>query len=210
MKKIIVLTLVGAASIGAFAQGSLNFGNQLGSTVFRAPISGPVPGNPTLAIHGQGTGPLYFPQGSTDYQGATFLAGAGFTLGLYAGAASVVDPSLLTLITTRTFNTGGAAGFITTSTVQIPGVDAGLGAKFQIRAWDNSTGATWEQATIRGQSEMVLSGALGGVNAQGTLFPINPDSSGWTAFNIAVIPEPSTFVLAGLGAAALVIFRRRK
>jgi hypothetical protein len=29
-------------------------------------------------------------------------------------------------------------------------------------------------------------------------------------FNIYVVPEPSTFVLAGLGAAALMIIRRRR
>ncbi len=30
------------------------------------------------------------------------------------------------------------------------------------------------------------------------------------SFNIYTVPEPSTFVLAGLGAASLLIFRRRK
>jgi len=209
MKRIIVLTLLGAASIGAFAQGSMNLGNQLGATVFRAPISGPVPGSPTTEIHGQSTGALYFPTGSANYQGATFLSGAGFTFALYAGPAGTAE-NALTLVTTRPFNTGGSAGFITTSTVQIPGVDAGLTASFQIRAWDNASGATYALATIKGKSEVVVSGQLGGVNAAGTLFPINPDSVGWTAFNIYAVPEPSTFVLAGLGAAALVIFRRRK
>ena len=29
-------------------------------------------------------------------------------------------------------------------------------------------------------------------------------------FNLYFVPEPSTFALAGLGAAALMIFRRRK
>lgn len=208
MKKIIVLTLVGAASFGAFGQGLMNLGNQLGATVFRAPISGPVSGNPTLEIHGQGTGSLYFPQGSTSYAGASFLAGSGFSFSLYAGTSDAT----LALVpgSVKPFNTGGAAGFVTTSAVTIPGIDAGLTCRFQIRAWDNASGATYELATIRGASEIVTSGQLGGVNAQGTLFPINPDSTGWTAFNIHVIPEPSTFVLAGLGAAALVIFRRRK
>ena len=30
------------------------------------------------------------------------------------------------------------------------------------------------------------------------------------SFNLYMVPEPSTFALAGLGAAALMIFRRRK
>lgn len=45
------------------------------------------------------------------------------------------------------------------------------------------------------------------VNAQG-----NPLNTGFTLdiVSAAVIPEPSTFALAGFGAAALLIFRRRK
>jgi hypothetical protein len=61
-------------------------------------------------------------------------------------------------------------------------------------------------------------GALEWLNATGNPGaspPITPVAFtyGATGFNglvLAPIPEPSTFALAGLGAAALLIFRRRK
>lgn len=41
--------------------------------------------------------------------------------------------------------------------------------------------------------------------------PTNPATlDGWAAPVTLVVPEPSTFALAGLGAAALLLFRRRK
>lgn len=212
MKKLITISLIAASAVGAMAQGSLNFGNNLGASVFRAPISGPVTGNSAQQISGQGTGALYFPTGSTAYTGTTFLSGTGYTLALYAGASSVTDENLLSLVYSTTFRTGGSAGFITTTTVPIPGVQPGTSAKFQIRVWDNAGGSitAFANAITRGESAMVLSGALGGTDSNNVVFPINPDSTGWTAFNIYTVPEPSTFVLAGLGAASLLIFRRRK
>lgn len=43
--------------------------------------------------------------------------------------------------------------------------------------------------------------------------PTPPSLTGWGAYGqdlILVVPEPNTFALAGLGATALLIFRRRK
>jgi hypothetical protein len=45
-------------------------------------------------------------------------------------------------------------------------------------------------------------------NPPGT--PGNFSASGLTAFGVAAVPEPATFALVGLGAAALLISRRRK
>ena len=217
MKKFIVLTLLGASSIGAFAQGSLTFGNNINATIFRAPIFGPVPTNPGQQIVGQSTSALFFPTGTTLYQGATFLNGTGFSLAVFGGPNSTVDPANLVLLTQTTFRTGGSAGFVNTGAVQIPGADAGTAGKFQVRAWDNLGGTitSWalalaNPAVAKGTTPMVTTGALGGVDSNGNAFPVAPDSTGWTSFNIAAVPEPSTFVLAGLGAAGLLIFRRRK
>lgn len=40
--------------------------------------------------------------------------------------------------------------------------------------------------------------------------PLSFSGSGLTAFGVSPVPEPATCVLAGLGAAAMLIFRRRK
>jgi hypothetical protein len=209
MKKTIVTIAVAALTVSSFAQGTLNVLNNL-TGIFRAPIYGPEPGNPTLALHGQGS--LGVPSGATVFGGALLGAnntGARYAFAVYGGPASVVDPAQLTLVVQTTFRdsatTGLPAGLINTlSGVIVPGVDTGSQAKLQVRAWDTTTGATYAAAGVRGASEMFTSGSLGG----GATFAA--DMTGWTSFNIAAVPEPSTFVLAGLGAAALVIFRRRK
>jgi hypothetical protein len=79
-------------------------------------------------------------------------------------------------------------------------------------AWASGTGLFgWTGSTLSG-------GALEWLNATGNPGaspPITPVAFtyGATGFNglvLPIIPEPSTFALAGLGAAALLIFRRRK
>jgi hypothetical protein len=89
--------------------------------------------------------------------------------------------------------------------------DAHLGAGF----WDQ--GANLVNGGFIGMSAMAVAQSGGGASglpafslfgatasAQGT--PI----SGTTDMFVVNVPEPTTMALAGLGAAALVIFRRRK
>lgn len=63
---------------------------------------------------------------------------------------------------------------------------------------------------------MVVASAAGANPGVSQLFTINvtapPDAANHTIFPAFIIgiPEPSTFALAGLGAAALLLFRRRK
>ena len=204
----LVLSLITTCS---FAQGLIDFGNSFGATVFRAPISGLVPTDVGLSISGQGPGPLYFPTGTTSYQGATFLSGAGYSMALYAGPASIMDTDQLVFIAMVPFRTGGAAGFIPPTRVVIPGVDAGLACKFQVRVWDNvGSTVTWDTAYLRSAGDMVLSDPLGGTDANGIVFSTIPGTTGWSVFNLFYVPEPSTIVLAGLGAASLLLFRCRK
>jgi hypothetical protein len=209
MKNTLLTIAVTALTVSSFAQGTLNVGNNFTGT-FRAPIYAPEVGNPLQSISGQSA--LGTPAGATVYTGNLLGAnntGPNYTFAVYAGAANVVDPNLLTLLVTTPFRSAAGnalpAGLITTlAGVIVPGVATGNQAALQVRAWDNTTGATYELATTKGASALFLSGPLGG----GVAFA--PDMTGWTSFNIYAVPEPSTFVLAGLGAAALVIFRRRK
>lgn len=74
-------------------------------------------------------------------------------------------------------------------------------AFFRIEAW-MGTATSFANATIKGQSSVFANPVAVSPNTP-------PDFVNMPAVIIAV-PEPSTFALAGLGAAALLIFRRRK
>lgn len=203
MKKTLVTLAVAAIAASSFAQGTLNVLNTL-STTFRSQIYGPQAGNPAESL--TGNSPVGNPAGTTPYTGP-LLAGSGFTFAVYYGASTVTDPSGLSLLITAPFRTGSAAGLISPiPDVPLPGIPTLSTAKLQVRAWDNAGGTitSYENAIFKGSSALFTSGPLGG----GVNFA--PDMTGWTSFNIYAVPEPSTFVLAGLGAAALLMFRRRK
>jgi hypothetical protein len=81
--------------------------------------------------------------------------------------------------------------------------------------WDTTSGSSYATATTKGSSSLFASAPLGGVSAPPNLgVTVGGNYIGLQSFNIAgaatTVPEPSSFALAGLGAAALLIFRRRK
>jgi hypothetical protein len=102
--------------------------------------------------------------------------------------------------------------FVAPVVVTVPGSPAGTtGVQVRVRAWQ---GASYDTATVKGESGIITVGALGGIPASGP--PITPPDlggaaagQGLPATGFAVIPEPSTMALGLLGAAAL-LFRRRK
>lgn len=204
MKKLILATCALTCAAGVFAQGTVIFNNRLTGTIVTH-VYGPEPSDPTIAI--QGNTSLDSVPGSTVYNG-TLLAGTGFTAQLWAanGASQPVS-SLLAASPTTTFRTGAAAGFINTTTATLAGVplDAPV-ATIVMRVWDNAGGTIldYASATTKGESLPFNLSAIGGQANPA------PGLVGLTSFNIHGIPEPSTFALAGLGAAALLIFRRRK
>jgi hypothetical protein len=82
-------------------------------------------------------------------------------------------------------------------------------------AWDNSSGlySTWALADAAWTQGLIAAGVSGTVNLTaatgGTGTP--PFLPGTLqSFNLYFVPEPTSFALAGLGAAAMMIFRRRK
>jgi len=217
MKKLILaaITLTTAASV--FAQGTVGFNNRIVGTGTAHVYSG--------SSARTGNGPTDNPVGSTDWSGYLLIGTAGglggsntFTQLLGANGAGAPESSLQPSSGgVTTFRTGAAAGTIqpTTSTfLNIP-QDAAA-ASFEMAVWDNTTGLypTWAQA-----SSAVASGIIfGGHSAEFTLSNIGGTTftppnivgvGGLTSFSIA-IPEPTSVALAGLSAAALLIFRRRK
>ena len=218
MKKSLITAMLLAAAVGAFAQGTLNFGNQFGSA-FIAPIYNVDPADAARKLSGNSA--VSRPVGTTVYGGG-LLQGGGYTLALFAGAAGTpVDQLRLAGSAPFRSGTGGAnslpAGLITTlGTLAIDGVAAGSIAQLEIRAWDNRGGSvsTWQAvlanpSIARGTSGTFLSAALGGTDGSGNPV-IPPNTTGWQSFGLYVVPEPSTIALAVLGLGSLLLFRRRK
>lgn len=211
MKKTLLASLALSLAVGAYAQGTVTFNNN--GTGYRAPVYAPETGVSSLAkIGNTATGT---PAGTQVYSGG-LLIGSGYTAQLFAGAAGTTDANLLVgAAALVTFRTGSASGFTSTTTATLANIPKDAAAAvFQIRVWDNTSGlyANWEAASTAWQNGLIAAGMgnLFTVNAIGGDLNTPPSLVGQESFNIYLVPEPSTFVLAGLAAASLLIFRRRK
>lgn len=214
MKKLILASLALTCAASVFAQGTVVLNTRLtGTTVTR--VYAPKAGDPTF--HQIGNGATDTPTGTTDWTGFTPISGANYRAVLFSapGLNAAVN-SLQANSTFVTFRTGTAAGQIPQTTYTLDNVAAGPGgATLRLFAWDNTSGnyntaalalTAWTSGLIAGGYSAVfnLDANLGG----GTFNP--PTVKGIESFNIYMVPEPSSMALAGLGAAALLIFRRRK
>jgi len=209
MKKVLLtLTVVGVAA-SVFAQGTVNFNNR--NADVRAPIYGPDPVNNTLRLTGNDASGL--PAGSTVYAGQ-LLAGSNFVAQIFAAPGLDASPSQMVGYQVSTFRTGSFAGYIANVTATLTDVPAGGPATAMVRAWDNSSGLypTWAEARPAWEAGLIAAGESLAFNIPqtGSVLITPPNLLGLRSFNLYLIPEPSTFALAGLGAAALMIFRRRK
>jgi hypothetical protein len=88
--------------------------------------------------------------------------------------------------------------------VVVPNAPAGKTVNIQLRAWLG--GASYETATQLAGESNIIPVSLGGVPAQGA--PI-PDAVLTGLQGFALVPEPSTVLLGILGAAALIVRRRK-
>lgn len=203
MKKLLLTACAVTCAVSVFAQGTVAFNNRLSATSLQTHVY--LGGTSQLS----GNGANDFPAGGTSWAGFTALAGAGYS------ACLVVNPGANQAYSAATtFRTGGAAGYINPVTATLPGVakDA-ASATIAMFAWDNKGGSisdpaaawtAWQTAaTAGGLSKTLTLSAIGGD------FNTPPSMFGLESFNIFVIPEPSTMALAGLGFAALLVFRRR-
>lgn len=99
----------------------------------------------------------------------------------------------------------GANGLFFLGVTDVPGTIPGGAGSIIIRAWDTSTGATYDSAILKGAAIVTLTGLGGGA--------IPPPSLG-TAGNFTglpiLIPEPSVTALAALGVLGLFFGMRRK
>jgi hypothetical protein len=199
-KTLLTLALVGA-SVAAFAQGKITVATDVNTSLvtFSTDTSKMLPADRALAGH-----PVPVLLGSLPSQTA-------LVFGLYAGTAS----TSLSLQTSIPINTAAGTGQQDGSIAPTHDVLAWTGLTYmEVKIWEGAYASYEAQVAQIGQA---------GYGAVGTLFTMTPGTgiaypniynaggTTWTpAAFVTAAPEPSTFALAGLGAAALMIFRRRK
>lgn len=155
------------------------------------------------AVSAYGQGSILFANASATFQSPVFdVDGTTRLAGPQYMAALVING---TEVATAPFRTGAGAGFFNGGEVTVAGVAFNAAATAVVRAWDTNTGATYDAASLKGESaswQLTLTGNPAGQP------PVTPGALvGMPSFNL--VPEPSTIALAVLGGVAL-LFRRRK
>ena len=197
-KSLLTLTAIGVSALTMYGQGRVNFNNYLA------------------------TGPQYVTVGAQN-QGAS-----GGNSGNYPGASYSIRLLWVpgTVTTQAAFDAANPTGSATFAFFDVTGpsnaqgaglFDAGtvaIGAAgtytMQAQAWfNNGQFATYSAAVTGGRNTGLSSLIQVGVTASPTPAP-NTAFTPFTVGTTGTVPEPSTFALAGLGAAALLLFRRRK
>jgi hypothetical protein len=156
--------------------------------------------------YGQGT--VVFQNAPTSLiqlEGTTATAAAGAKASLWSAPAGTTDPLLFTLVG-NTVNVGvPLAGRFSGGTYTVPTATPGGEATLLVRAY---VGTDWASALTRGESS-IFTTPTGNPNTipAGTPTTI---SGLYGPINMTIVPEPTSMALAGLGAASLLLFRRRK
>jgi hypothetical protein len=203
MKKylsVLTVAAMAAYATSAFGQGILTFANNnaglvkqwgdaTGSTLVSVPSGGG-----QVALFWAAANTAYTPWSGGMSQTAFVAANPGWKL----EAAVGFNPLLA-----GRFN----AGNLTLS----PLANIGAGVDYVVMGW---TGTAGFDAALAAQGGMVnVSGKFHTAVGDGSTVPPGAPvlmSGTFTGLTLQPVPEPSTFALAGLGAAALLIFRRRK
>jgi len=219
MKKLLGILAISALAASAFAQGTVVLGNQTGlvkqwtsaadSTLISVPKSG---GYVFLVAAPVGTAlpnPLYS-AGKMNYSSL-----AGF-LSANPGWATPNGP----VIGDTTSSPGliaAAAGVFNAGTYTINNVAGGASASYLLLGWTGSFTSVdsaitaWNAGQNMFGESAIATTPTGNPGATPVAAAVSLKST-FAGMTLApgIIPEPSTFALAGLGAAAMLIFRRRK
>lgn len=214
-KQLIIGALALATSLSAFGQGYVLFQTTKASGVWYGP-----------GANGNVNGILGNNQITVGFLWANAGAPQVGSTGTPTNAA--VIPSWDSLLNDSAFHfaTNSTSGSLATVAVNNSGVGQGGfsyngGVAFPVLG---TTGGSTIQVFVIGWSSAYANPWLAAANSSFVGFSkpfsyaTTPDSgqtttfagAGMTAFGVQAIPEPATFALAGLGAAAMLVFRRRK
>jgi len=215
MKKLTTLAMMGMVScLSSFGQGYLIFNNSSTTAVFDnftangSPTKSPANVVDAILYHVgasnsfSGLGTTASGNANTSWSNITGALGAGWKWATLDGTA---------LLSANTRSSGPTIGTFSGGTLAVFGTNPGDTISMYVVGWQLSSGATPDAALAAG-------GALGYSNPINELLGasaspgVSMNAAGMTAFTVSptLVPEPATFALAGLGAAAMLIFRRRK
>jgi len=192
MKKLAAILCLSALTTGAFAQGLVTFANSA-TTLISATVNG------TSANISGAAGAYYF--------------------GLLIAPAGTVDPTKFTFSGNygTNFNNVAPGRFTGGAGITVAGWAPGVTMAYEVAGWAGSLGNTFQSSWLTtkpggfGLSGIGSGAAGGGSPVPAPALPLFGGTGLTSGFNIpASVPEPTSMALAGLGAAALLIFRRRK
>jgi len=219
MKKLVLTATATLATMAALAQGKIGFSNDSNHLVYYDSTTGSLSG--TAAYAGN------VPSGVT-LMADIYMGTSSSSLFLYSSTTfSAVSPgkwNALSVQATANGTTGAPAiGGGTSAFVEFVVRDTGGTAKNTLSASDlqdklayagaqgfSYIGFSQEFTLTLGSSVTYPPASTSGTWAIGTqdMSVVGPGQKG--AIGISAVPEPASFALAGLGAAGLMIFRRRK
>jgi hypothetical protein len=210
MKKLLTIAALAGATALSFGQGQITFNNTATTQI-----------STNSAVSGPATGP-------------TAGALGGFVYALFAAPSTVnsqtgVNDVNWTFTGVYATNSAGVGRLVGGQPTLPSPYASGTTFNFLVRGWSSNVGGQdWNSVRV------YMTGIQAGGNASGngqyfgtsgiatvlvggnplpsaTLFGTAPGTTiqGFT-LGLLPVPEPSTFALAGLGAAAMLIFRRRK
>jgi PEP-CTERM motif len=225
MKKLLTLAAIAGAASLSYGQAYVNFGSQVEATATTNSIYGPTGGSGPTGLTLKNAGTI-----GTTYYYALFVAP---TNDQTLGATVTGDPTLSGWTFTGDYATNGSKGNFLgygptdTSSVQIPGYAPYEWADFLVVGWSANIGSTWSSAETWWNNGSPLVNQDGvvqnfGISIVGQVIlapvggpynyvmgPAAYDEIPGINLESYYVPEPATMALCGLGAATLVIFRRR-